>query len=106
MAIRLSYKLFGHQPRPWGYEVRADIWDEDDNHYSICMIWKKEPQASKIIKEVERRIKKLEKKLLEPPEEIEENYLQSEVTEILTNKGILTVGQKFPDDLVMVKIDG
>ena len=97
--MTLSYKLFGHQPRPWGYEVRADVWDEEENHYPICMTWKKEPKASKIIKEAEKRIKQLEKKLLEPPEEPEENYMQSEVTEILIQKGVLQEGQEFPEDL-------
>ena len=97
--IKLSYNLFGHQPRPWGYEVRADVWDENGNHYPICMTWKKKPKVSKIIEEVEKRISKLKEKILEPPEEPEESYMQSEVTEILIQKGILTEGQEFPEDL-------
>ncbi len=26
--MKLFYKLFGYQPRPWGYEVKAVVWDE------------------------------------------------------------------------------
>ena len=59
----MEYKLHGYQPRPWGYEVRADITDVEDNHHPICMTWHKEPLPLQVSKEVERRIVKIQDKL-------------------------------------------
>jgi len=59
----LLHRIFGHQQRPWGYEVRADVWDESDNHYPICMTWPNEPTETQIDTEVDRRIVNLQAEL-------------------------------------------
>jgi len=59
----LLYRIFGHQPRPWGYEVRADVWDESSNHYPVCMTWPNEPTELQIDTEVSRRIVNLQARL-------------------------------------------
>ena len=96
------YKFHGYQPRPWGYEVRADVWDLEDNHYPLCFTFKEKPDEKVLIKETERRLWKLEQDL----NELEEIVRYPEVDEILIEKGYLKEGQHFPDDLGRKKILG
>jgi len=91
------YKFHGHQPRPWGYEVRADVSDLKNNHYPLCFTFKEKPDEKILIQETERRLWKLEQKLAEPVKEPEPTYTETELIEMLVAKGYLAKGKELED---------
>ena len=94
----LTYSLWGRQKVPWGYEVRIDTWDEAGNHHPICMTWYcGQPDEKAVAQEAVRRVAHLEAHLLEPPEEPELMYAESEVVALLVEKGYLATGEQLED---------
>ena len=89
--MALQHQLWGHTERPWGYEVRIDVQDSvSGEHYPLCLTWWREqgvPDKAAIEAEAQRRVAVLEAKLLEPPEEPEVVYTDSEIAEALKKKG-------------------
>lgn len=58
MAVTLQ-QLWGHTPRPWGYEIRADFTD-GSKVFNEVMHFPAEPQQAQIDSEVSARIARLE----------------------------------------------
>lgn len=98
---KLVYKIHGHQPRPWGYEIRLDVTDMQGNHYPVCMTFKTKPDQKTLDKEIQRRVQKVQYDI-DNPEPLPAMY--PEIDKILRKKGYLKEGQHFPDDLPQKEI--
>ena len=93
-----SYETWGAVQRPWGYEKRVDALDEDGGRHPFCMTWPGgDPGEKAVADEVTRRIAHLEARLAEPDEEPEHVYAESEVVDLLVEKGYLERGDTLAD---------
>ena len=80
------------------YCIKVKCQDGEDIYNIECVYGKKEPSKEFKIKEIKRRVLALEKEISNPIK-IEESYIESEVTDILIEKGYLREGEKFSRDM-------
>ena len=99
----LNYHIFGHVMRPWGYEVRIAIFDDNDNHTgSITMTWPKEagiPTDTQIAQMAVARMTKY-KEMIDnpPPEPVPEYFMErGDLEAFLVGRGYLEDGQALED---------
>lgn len=99
----INYHIFGQVQRPWGYEIRAAIFDDDNNHVgSACMTWPKEagvPSQEDVATKVAAQMAAYKEKRDNPPEPPEETKVISETdaVDFLVKRGYLEKGQKLED---------
>lgn len=55
--------VWGHKPRPWGYEVRAIYLDAAGREHNECLTFPTEPDRAKLAAEVEARRAELDTRL-------------------------------------------
>jgi len=92
-------------------ESNGDDQDGDDQgeqeeiqKWRIEVVYgKRVPSEEFKIREIERRILKLEEEINNPIE-LERNYLESEVTAILIEKGYLEEGKEFSEDMPIKEV--
>ena len=80
------------------YCIKVKCQDGKNIYYVECIYGKREPSKEFKIREIERRVLMLEDEINNPLK-IEEDYMESEVTEILIKKGYLKEGEKFSRDM-------
>ena len=77
-----NYKFFGWQPRPWGYEVRADVTDiSSGSKHSLAMKFKKEPKLAELRAECRRRLDA--KRIRMDRDAIEDEDLQGDFSSVM-----------------------
>ena len=59
-----TYIVWGHTPRPWGYEVRADYIDSQGAIYNECLTFESQPDDAAIAAAVETRRTLVENRLI------------------------------------------
>ena len=52
----MDLAVWGHTPRPWGYEVRCDFVDDNGRNWNEVLTWPKEPDEKAIDAAVAARL--------------------------------------------------
>ena len=108
----LGYVIHGQGQRPWGYEVQIAVFDKTQpitdkkdpdfefgykHLQGLTAKFKTEPTQKHLDADIQRRLTNFNTKLSESDEIPEKDYTETEVVELLINKGYLTEGQELDD---------
>ncbi len=99
----IHFVIHGELQRPWGYEVRVAIFDDEDKHLdSACITWPRaygEPDETERLSKVILKMMKYKEKRDNPqPEPAPEYFMEKEDLEsFLVGRGYLVEGQELND---------
>jgi hypothetical protein len=99
----IHFVIHGEVQRPWGYEIRVAVFDDDGNHVnSDCITWPREhgvpDEAERLSKTIEKLLKYKEKRDNPPPEPTPEFFMEKgDLEDFLRGRGYLTEGQSLND---------
>jgi len=99
----IHFVIHGEVQRPWGYEIRVAIFDDEDNHVdSRCITWPKKmgvPDETKRLEKVIEGILRYKDKRDNPePEPTPEFFMErTDLEKFLRGRGYLEAGQHLND---------
>ncbi len=98
----MGYKIHRKIKVKGGYEVTATLTDGDETRTKVFFCpGNKEP----VNEDLDGKLTKMLDRFIEKNKIVPDvQMMQSEVEEILIEKGFLEEGQKFPDDLIGAKV--
>ena len=103
----MDYEIKQQIERPWGWEVQIQTFDSklaEPIYYPVEIIFPKKPSDGFLNRECQRRTDLFEYKLNNPDPDPEREYLESEVTKILREKGYLNEIETFSEDMPIKEI--
>ena len=96
--MAFTYKIIKEEQKKWRYEVYIETFEIDIHKGDLTVFFPKKPSNDYLGRECQRRTDAHEQKLLNP-DIAEKSYLQSEVTEILKDKGYLQEDGEFSEEM-------
>ncbi len=95
----MDYEIVNKIQRPWGYEVRIKVLDENDIKGCLTIQFPKEPSAIFLDKRCKQMVDHFEQQQLITVEEPARMFTFEEVTQILRVKGYLSDKERFSDKM-------
>jgi len=94
----LTYRICNRTQRPWGYEVKVEVWKEKEHIRTFTVNFKNDKVSEEdITVRVAKRVADIEAELLVPTPEPDVQMTGLEVVGLLIEKGYLKEGDSLDD---------
>jgi hypothetical protein len=99
----IHFVIHGEVQRPWGYEVRVAIFDDDDNHLSsACVTWPRKAgvpdENERLSKVIGKLIRYKDKRDNPEPEPVPEYFMEkTDLEAFLVGRGYLKENEELND---------
>ncbi len=100
----MEYQIINKTQRPWGYEVRIKVLDDNNVKGVLTIRFPKEPFVAYLDRRCKQSVNHFEAELSEPVKLPDRIYTTDEVTQILRTKGYLSDKEQFSDEMPVKEV--